>query len=125
GWIANETPGRSVQEVNALIESKESKVMATGKMGPKEKALFVAGTRVIFNLVDNDGRPCFKDFEQKYTCSLWTFGKESAASEIVEMYTEFIDFMLNPEPPLMQRCDMRVTAVFTHPDGTTSTYDED
>jgi hypothetical protein len=107
-WIASRVG--SVQAVQDRAEAGRREVLATGK--PERLDLLVAGTRTIFNLVDSDDKPCFKHWAEAERCSRWTFGKESAASAILKMYMEFMDFMISPEPPLMLRSEMCVTAFY-------------
>lgn len=69
-----------------------------------------AGWRTIFNVTDAQERPC--KGENVSFCTDFTPFKESAASAILMMYMELMDFAFSPNPPLMLRKDMRVTALY-------------
>jgi hypothetical protein len=80
-----------------------------------------AGMTTIFNLQNRSKQQCKQDGVEM--CFAFSPGKESAASAILMMYMEFMDFMIDPSPPLMLRRDMKVTALYNGEPYDLATYE--
>ena len=63
------------------------------------------------------------DLIEEYPCDSFRL-KECAASAVLLMYMELMDYMVSPAPPLLLKRQMRVTAAYVHP-GTYEVEDYD
>lgn len=93
---------------------KITKGLQDPKLSQASVNLIKGGMTTIFN---------FENCSQEDKCNKFAVGKESAASAILMMYMEFMDYMINPSPPLMFRKDMKVTTLYQSKEYDEENYD--